>query len=128
MAVAIAYEICAAARRILLRQVKAANDFSKEIQHSAAASERGGERIVPYSSNADLPASVRGHLPPDAQDIYREAFNAAWKTYGHDPRHEEIAHRIAWAAVKRLFHKGRDGQWEPNGRSGRQARAVRRFA
>ena len=57
---------------------------------------------MPYSSNADLPASVHGHLPPAAQEIHREAFNAAWKTYGGDKRREEISHRIAWAANGRL--------------------------
>ncbi len=69
---------------------------------------------MPYASNADLPPSVRHHLPPTAQDIYREAFNHAWATYAQRARREEIAHRTAWAAVKRRFHKGRDGQWEPN--------------
>jgi cation transport regulator len=32
---------------------------------------------VPYRVNADLPPSVRDHLPEHAQDIFREAFNAA---------------------------------------------------
>jgi cation transport regulator len=84
--------------------------------------------IMPYSSNADLPASVRDHLPPAAQDIYREAFNAAWKTYGRDARREEISHRVAWAAVKRQFHRKQDGRWAPNGWRGRLAGAIGRFA
>lgn len=68
---------------------------------------------MPYAMNADLPASVRTHLPTRAQDLYREAFNAAWATYAEDQRREEIAHRVAWAAVKRQFHKGSGGQWQP---------------
>ena len=111
-----------------MRQVKAATDFPKKDPDSGVASERGGKRIMPYSSNADLPASVRGHLPLGAQDVYRESFNAAWTTYGQDPRREEISHRVAWAAVKRQFHKGQDGRWMPNGQSGGLARAIRRFA
>lgn len=68
---------------------------------------------MPYRSNDDLPPRVRHHLPAHAQDIYREAFNHAWTTYRDEPRHEEIAHRVAWAAVKRLYHKvGQD--WAPN--------------
>jgi len=67
---------------------------------------------MPYSSNDKLPPSVRNHLPPAAQSVYREAFNHAWKTYAHDVRQEEIAHRVAWAAVKRRFHKADDGDWE----------------
>jgi cation transport regulator len=70
---------------------------------------------MPYRSNGDLPISVRAHLPPEAQDIYRGAFNSAWQEYAHrEPeRLEEIAHRVAWAAVKRRFHKA-DGEWAPN--------------
>jgi cation transport regulator len=60
---------------------------------------------MPYRENSDLPHSVREHLPPHAQDIYRETFNNAWRRYFDDPRREEVAHRIAWAAVKRKYHK-----------------------
>ena len=69
---------------------------------------------MPYVSNATLPASVRQHVPLRAQDLYREAFNVAWVSYAGDQRREEIAHRTAWAAVKRHFHKGAASQWEPN--------------
>ncbi|MFP4897032.1 ChaB family protein [Paraburkholderia sp. EG304] len=34
------------------------------------------ENEVPYFSNADLPESVRDHLPQHAQEIYRAAFKA----------------------------------------------------
>lgn len=60
---------------------------------------------MPYRTNAELPPAVKKHLPVAAQSIYREAFNHAWKTYGRDPRREEIAHRTAWAAVKKSFRK-----------------------
>jgi cation transport regulator len=60
---------------------------------------------MPYSINADLPPSVRHHLPDHAQDIYREAFNHAYSAHAGDPRQEEAAHRIAWAAVKRAYVK-----------------------
>jgi cation transport regulator len=55
--------------------------------------------VMPYRSNSDLPPSVQAHLPPHAQDIYREAFNHAFAAHAGDPRQEEAAHRIAWAAV-----------------------------
>ncbi|MEW6644111.1 MAG: ChaB family protein [Pseudomonadota bacterium] len=74
---------------------------------------------MPYQRNADLPSSVRDHLPAHAQDIYREAFNHAFASHAGDARQEEIAHRIAWAAVKRSYIKVRD-QWMP-------VRAVRAF-
>jgi len=60
---------------------------------------------MPYRDNDDLPDSVRRHLPPHAQDIYREAFNHAFAAHDGDPRQEEAAHRIAWAAVKRSYAK-----------------------
>jgi cation transport regulator len=69
---------------------------------------------LPYTSNDDLPASLRRNLPGHAQDIFREAFNNAWRTYGaREPyRREEIAHRVAWAAVKKSYRKvGND--WVP---------------
>jgi cation transport regulator len=70
---------------------------------------------MPYAANRDLPPSVKGHLPEHAQSIFREAFNHAWVQYARAAeRREEIAHRVAWAAVKRLYYKaGRD--WVANG-------------
>ncbi|MCA1409916.1 ChaB family protein [Bradyrhizobium sp. NBAIM20] len=62
---------------------------------------------MPYRSNSELPSGARHHLPPHALDIYREAFNHAG-----DLRQEEIAHRTAWAAVKRSYVK-RGDQWIP---------------
>ena len=60
---------------------------------------------MPYRSNEDLPPAVRAHLPDHAQDIFREAFNHAFAAHEGDPRQEEAAHRIAWAAVKRRYEK-----------------------
>jgi cation transport regulator len=68
---------------------------------------------MPYATNEALPPSVRGHLPSHAQDIYREAFNHAWRQYGG---RESTAHRVAWAAVKRLYVK-RNGGWVAKSRS-----------
>lgn len=67
---------------------------------------------MPYRLNSDLPPAVRSHLPPHAQDIYREAFNHAFAAYRADLRQEEIAHRVAWAAVKRKYVHA-DGAWMP---------------
>ena len=65
---------------------------------------------MPYASNDALPPPLRRHLPEHAQDIYREAFNHAYESYAADPRQEEIAHRVAWAAVKKRYVKA-DGDW-----------------
>lgn len=66
---------------------------------------------MPYQSKADLPESVRHVLPAHAQEIYREAFNHAWKEYADpderrdDASREEVSHRVAWAAVKKKYTK-----------------------
>jgi cation transport regulator len=65
---------------------------------------------TPYGCNSDLPASVQAHLPPHAQDIYREGFNHAFAAHVGDPRQKERAQRIAWAAVKRSYVKV-GGSW-----------------
>jgi cation transport regulator len=64
-----------------------------------------GSIDMPYQSNAELPDSVRAHLPDHAQDIFRAAFNHAFAAHPDDPRRDEIAFRIAWTAVKRAYVK-----------------------
>ncbi|KZC15651.1 cation transport regulator [Rhodanobacter sp. FW510-R12] len=72
---------------------------------------------MPYRTISELPDSVCGHLPQHAQEIYKEAFNNAWKEYAdrHQRRgeesHEEVAHKVAWAAVRKKYSKGGDGDW-----------------
>ena len=56
--------------------------------------------VMPYASEADLPMSVRRHLPPHAQHIFRQAFNHAWKQYGGD---ESRAFRVAWCSLASRF-------------------------
>ena len=77
---------------------------------------------MPYDSVSDLPASVKDHLPRHAQEIYMKAFNSAWNEYRDadkrvdDSSHEETAHRVAWAAVKKVYEKDEStGQWKPKG-------------
>jgi cation transport regulator len=67
---------------------------------------------MPYNKVSELPDSVRDNLPKHAQDIYRAAYNSAWEQYGHD---ESRAHKVAWAAVEKKYHKNEDGKWVENG-------------
>lgn len=69
---------------------------------------------MPYSTASDLPPAARG-LPPRAQEIFLSAFNNAWQTYAdRGPQaQEEIAFRVAWAAVKKHDHK-RGDVWVAN--------------
>ena len=63
---------------------------------------------MPYKTKADLPESVRDNLPDHAQAIYKEAYNSAYDEYGHD---ESRAHRVAWGAVEKKYHKNASGTW-----------------
>ncbi len=74
---------------------------------------------MPYSSTNELPKSVKNVLPDHAQDIYKEAFNSAYDEY-KDPEdrrdgadREEVAHKVAWNAVKAKYEKGDDDKWHP---------------
>jgi cation transport regulator len=62
---------------------------------------------MPYATNEAVPPAVKSHLPPHAQDIFRETFSAAWQNYGASQplRRAEIAFRVAWVAVKRRYQK-----------------------
>ncbi|SNY59588.1 cation transport regulator [Arsukibacterium tuosuense] len=72
---------------------------------------------MPYDKRSELPDSVQDNLPKHAQEIYQAAFNSAWDDYkdpeqrdGNDSR-EEVAHKVAWAAVKQKYHKNDAGNW-----------------
>lgn len=72
---------------------------------------------MPFNSTSDLPQSVRNVLPDHAQDIYKEAFNSAYDEYkdsddrrGNESR-EQVAHKVAWSAVKNSYEKGDDDKW-----------------
>jgi len=74
---------------------------------------------MPYSSTSDLPDNVTNVLPHHAQEIFVEAFNSAYDQYdkpeerrGDDSR-EDVARKVAWAAVKKSYKKGEDDKWHP---------------
>src|SRR5512136_469135 len=66
----------------------------------------------PYKATKDLPEAVRNALPDHAQEIFLKAANAAWEKYRdpkdrRDPKEsrDEVAYKIAWAAVERGYEK-----------------------
>lgn len=65
---------------------------------------------MPYTRVTDLPEAVRAHLPAHAHEIYLQAFNHAWTEYADRDDREAVAHRVAWAAVKRSYRKSA-GRW-----------------
>jgi cation transport regulator len=74
----------------------------------------------PYKSTSELPEAVRHVLPGHAQEIFLKAANAAWEKYRdpkdrRDPKEsrEEVAYKIAWAAVERVYMKDlKTSQWK----------------
>jgi cation transport regulator len=74
---------------------------------------------MPYNKISELPENLRGILPKHAEEIYIAAFNSAWDQYkdpddrrGDDTR-EEVAHKVAWAAVKNDYEKDdATGKWK----------------
>lgn len=72
---------------------------------------------MPYKSRTELPDNVKNVLPAHAQSIYQEAFNSAWDEYKEkkdrrgDESREEVAHKVAWSAVKHQYEKGDDDKW-----------------
>lgn len=71
---------------------------------------------MPYDKISELPKQVTNNLPKHAQEIYLSAFNNAWDQYkdpeerkGDDDR-EQVAHKVAWSAVKEKYEK-RGDQW-----------------
>lgn len=74
---------------------------------------------MPYKKINDLPDAVKQHLPSHACEIYLAAFNNAWDEYKnpHDRKNnasrEEVAHRVAWSAVKKKYKKNEQtGDWQ----------------
>lgn len=71
---------------------------------------------MPYKSIEALPESVKTNLPKHALEIYLAAFNNAWDEYRNaedrrgDSSREEVAHKVAWAAVKQQYVKS-SGEW-----------------
>lgn len=70
---------------------------------------------MPYENLRELPESVRHVLPKHAQEIYLAAFNNAWEQYKDeqdrrgDASRDEVAHKVAWAAVKKGYKKTDEG-------------------
>ncbi|MDQ3005383.1 MAG: ChaB family protein [Chloroflexota bacterium] len=73
---------------------------------------------MPYDSVSDLPASVRDNLPMHAREVYLAAFKDALEEYKNaedrkgGASREEVAHKVAWSAVKNKYEKTTDGTWK----------------
>lgn len=73
---------------------------------------------MPYETLGQLPKQVADNLPKHAQEIYKEAYNAAYQQYADpkdrdgDSSREETAHKVAWSAVKSSYEKDAKGNWK----------------
>ena len=58
-------------------------------------------------------------LPAHAQEIFKEAHSSALEQYkdpdkrrgGKKESKEEVAHKVAWSAVKKKYKKSEDDKW-----------------
>lgn len=60
---------------------------------------------MPYKNVKQIDSRVRKVLPVAAQRIYMKAYNASMN------KPVVNRHRIAWAAVKQKYKKGKGGKW-----------------
>lgn len=66
---------------------------------------------VKYDQKSELPSGVANNLPDHAQDIYLSAYNSAFEDHEDEDDAKQIAHRIAWSAVKQSYEKSSSGNW-----------------
>lgn len=61
---------------------------------------------------------MKENLPEHAKEIYLKAFNNAWDQYKEPKKRrmnesrDQTSHKVAWAAVKETYEKGRSGKWK----------------
>ena len=68
---------------------------------------------------SDITKERIDELPAHAQEIFKEAHSSALEQYknpdkrrgGKKESNEEVAHKVAWSAVKKKYKKGEDGKW-----------------
>src|SRR5215216_1851812 len=91
--------------------------------NSSTSSRRGGSSISSSSSSSAMSARTRkaiDTLPSHAQKIYTKAHKNALKQYaspskrrgGKRQSKEQVAHKVAWSAVKKEYKKKGD-KWVP---------------
>lgn len=92
--------------------------------NTSTSSRRGGSSIISSSSSSSaLSARTRkaiDTLPSHAQKIYTKAHKNALKQYASPSRRrggkrqskEQVAHKVAWSAVKKEYKKKGD-KWVP---------------
>ena len=68
---------------------------------------------------SDITKERIDELPSHAQEIFKEAHSSALEQYkdpdkrrgGKKESKEEVAHKVAWSAVKKKYKKGEDDKW-----------------
>lgn len=54
----------------------------------------------PYPTPESLPPAIRADLPPQAYQLYFDAFTSAWQRYADFADREPFCHRLARSAVR----------------------------
>ena len=64
-----------------------------------------------YDSIQDLPFVCRLNLPEPALQVYRDAFNRAWRHADNGQSRFREAQQEAWGEVRRRFERDESGRW-----------------
>jgi len=110
-------------KRTIRRRTSNNNTRRNRRSNSSTTSRRGGSSISSSSSSSALSARTRkaiDTLPSHAQKIYTKAHKNALKQYASPSRRrggkrqskEQVAHKVAWSAVKKEYKKKGD-KWVP---------------
>jgi cation transport regulator len=83
-----------------------------------------------YQSTSDLPPTIRDVLPEDAQALYLDAYNRAWREYDEDATigqsRETLAHQQGWLAVRHEYVQDQGtGLWHRRGETAKQEEKPR---
>jgi len=62
---------------------------------------------MPYTLKT-LPDSVKNALPKKAQEIFLKAVNNAFDEYQDRKNTEELAFKVAWSAVKKVYEQNEE--------------------
>jgi cation transport regulator len=92
----------------------------KSVKRKSSSSSR---RSRSGSSSSGLSPRTKKNidtLPADAKEVYRKAHKSALKQYkspakrrgGKSQSREQVAHKVAWSAVKKAGYKKEGDRWE----------------
>jgi CBS domain-containing protein/cation transport regulator ChaB len=104
-----------AVREVTSQSFDAVPTTKKDAPYGATTRESTRKKEMPYRNLEELPKGVKDNLPKHAKEIYMSAYNSAAEDYSDPSKRrdstedlEEVAAKVAWAAVKQEYEKKGD--------------------